>query len=56
MALANEYETLLRYLESQNKGVKSTTQFKPVDTLKKVREKVEAKKKQQPIKDKRQVT
>ena len=59
MALANEYETLLRYLESQNTGAKSTTkrQFKPVDTLKKVKEKVEAKKKQQkepPVKDKRQ--
>ena len=50
MALENEYETLLRYLESQNFGnpdVKSTSkgQFQPVDTLKKVREKLESKKK-----------
>jgi len=61
MSLTNEYETLLRYLESQNTGkpaVRSTqSQFKSVDTLKEAREKAEAKKKKQApvVKDKRQV-
>lgn len=43
MALTNEYENLLKYFEAQNikkpsKG--NSTQFKKVDTLKKVRERV----------------
>lgn len=58
MILENEYEKLLRYLESQNynRPSKGDLKFKPVDTLKQTREKIKAKSEAKPKTKKEEVS